>query len=62
MYLSATISVQGIVDYAQHTSDPGLLCSTFPDLSIDMAFAVLDGSATLTMEGRRLVYTLSTVH
>lgn len=61
-FVSLTLDVEGVVRYAQHTSDPALLRSTFPDLTDEMAFAIVDGFASLTVQEKRLVFTRTTVH
>lgn len=58
-YLSMSLDVEGVVEYARHHSDPSLLRATFPDLTDEMAFALVDGFASLTVQEKRLVYTRS---
>jgi hypothetical protein len=61
-YCSVTLSVEGVIAYAQHVNDPALLRSTFPDLTDEMAFAIVDGHATLALQEKRLVFTRTSVH
>jgi hypothetical protein len=61
-YLSMSLDVDGVVRYAQHTGDVDLLRSTFPDLTDEMAFALVDGTASLTLKEKKLVFTRSVVH
>lgn len=61
-YLSMTLDIAGVVAYAQHHSDVDVLKSTFPDLSNEQAFAIVDGHATLTKEGGRIAYRTVQIH
>lgn len=61
-YLSMTLSISGVVAVARHYSDPDLLRATFPALSDEQAFAIVEGRANLRKEGDGLLYELTPVH
>lgn len=61
-FVSMSLDIPGVIAYAQHHSDVDLLKSTFPDLTDEQAFAIVDGHATITKEGGRLAYRRTCVH
>lgn len=62
IHIAINIDVPGLVEIAQHYGDPQLLRATLPELTDEMAFAIVDGHATLTQEGRRLTFRPNQVH
>lgn len=60
--ISMTLDVSGVISYAQHHGDVDLLLSTFPDLTPEQAFAIVEGGATIQREGTRYAYSTVAVH
>lgn len=57
-----SLDVSGVISYAQHHGDVDLLINTFPDLTHEQAFAIVEGHATIQREGARYAYRTVSVH
>lgn len=61
-YLSMALDIDGVVAVAQHYHDPDILKATFPGLTDEQVFMLLDDLATLTRDGPRVRFDIREIH